>query len=351
MTTDETTAPPDGAGEALTRELKRLVDESGQSLRAVSRTLSFSPSTISRATSGKVFPSREIALAIARTTGGDADHVERLWTAADEERRAAMVVPPAAEGDERELLRMTAAALDDERRRRTLSLDKLATTSGWSKSTLSPVFRGERVPDMSMLQDVLQAMGLSDAETGSWTARFARAAENARQPRAAEPAIDVAAVVAPLETSLRRRTIGLGVVATAALALSGLALWAANDTYYPSYEPAGTTTVTVGTPQPPGPLTAVVDLDFAGKRAAVFDQPRTDSRTASTLDASTRVVLVCRVDSGAEFRDRDLPGTRGETTSKVWVKISLAGKELGFMPSVYLKQDSDQLPVLPPPAC
>lgn len=357
MTTDETTAretgSPGGAEEALTRELKRLVDESGQSLRAVSRELNFAPSTVSRATSGKAFPSLTMALALAGTTGGDTNHVERLWTAADEERRAA-VPAPAPEDDERELLRMTAAALEDERRRRSLTLDKLATTSGWSKSTLSPVFRGERVPDMSMLQDMLQAMGLSDAEIRTWTAKFARAAEQARQPRAAEPAVDVAAVLAPLEARLRRRTVGLvvvGALSAAALGLSGLALWAANGTYYPSYETGSTTTVTVGTPLPPGPKTAVVDLDYAAKRASVFQEPRTDAVLVSTLEASTRVVLVCQVVTATEFGDPDLSGSRGQVKSKVWVKISLNAQELGYMPTVYLKPDSDQLPVLAPPAC
>ncbi|KDN16283.1 helix-turn-helix domain-containing protein [Amycolatopsis rifamycinica] len=363
MTTNDTaaeaasgSADPGAAEAALSHELKRLLGESGRSGRELGDEVNTSASTISRVTNGKHFPSLQLVRDFAEKTGGDPGHLERLWTDADAERRARKEVTPesGSGGGERELLRMTAAALNAERRNKGLSLDKLEKTSGWSKSTLSSVMRGEQVPDMSMLQDVLQAMHLSDAEAGNWTARFARAAERARQVEPTLPAFDIDAELRPLKARLRRHTIGLvvaGVVAVAAVALSGVASWVSGDVYYPSYSTGSTTTVTVGTPQPPGPRTAVVDVGSAAKRASVFAQPRTESNPVSTLEHSTRVVLVCQIATGIDFGDPELDGSRGVTKSKVWVKISLDGKELGYIPTIYLQPDSDQLPVLPPPAC
>jgi transcriptional regulator with XRE-family HTH domain len=347
VTTDETTA--DEAGEALARELKRLIDGSGRSLRTLGRDLNVSASTLSRATSGKVRPARDLALAIARIGGGDPEVVERLWTAAGEENR---VVLPSG-GPERELLRMTASALNAERQRQGLSLEKLAKTSGWSKSTLSTLLRGGLVPDMSLLQDVLQAMNLTDAEVGNWTARFARAAEKARQGDPAWSKADVEAVLVPLQTQFRRWRRALAataVLAAAGLVTGGLALWSAAN-IPPPREPGPATTVTVGTPVPPGPKTAKVDVGLAGELASVFEQPRTDAKVTSTVRSSTWVELTCQVVTGTEFTDPGLLAKDRATSTKTWLKIAVHGRDLGYVPSIYLVPYENERPVLPPPAC
>ncbi|MDT7804383.1 MAG: hypothetical protein QOI78_7816, partial [Actinomycetota bacterium] len=351
-------SPVRGAAEgALTRELKRLVDGSGKPLRALSKEINISASTISRATTGKAFPTLQVALAITGSTDGDPEQVRRLWADADEERRpgSQALTDVDLEGDERQLLRVTAAALNAELKRRHLSLGKLARTAGYGKSTLSTLFRGERVPDALMLNDVLQSMGLTDTEIRNWTARFARAAEKARQADLTRPTVDLAAALAPLESRLRRQTVVLTVLGTftvVSLGLGGLAIWAANDVYSPTvYEPA-TRTVTAGTPVPPGPKTARVDVGSEAERVSVFEQARTDAAVKATIESMSRVVLVCQVTTGVPFSDPDLTYPSGrETKTNTWVKISLGDKEIGFVPNIYLLQDSDQRPVLPPPAC
>jgi transcriptional regulator with XRE-family HTH domain len=364
VTTDDTaaeavpgSADPGTAEGALTRELRRLVGETDKSLRTLGAEVNVAASTISRVTTGKIFPTLPVAVAIARNAGGDPDYVGRLWAAADEERRPGTqaLLEVDLEGDERELLRTTAAALKAELQRRRLSLGRLAKSAGYGKSTLSSLFRGERVPDKLMLHDVLQAMELPDAEIRNWTAKFARAAERVRRVDPARSSVDIAAALAPLQARLRHQTIGLAAASTltvAALGLSGLALWAANDAYQPTYNSGYTTTVTAGTPVPPGPKTAVVDLGGRAELASVFEKPHTDATVTSTVRSSNRVVLLCQVTTTVPIRDPGLtyPGGR-DTETNVWVKISLGHEELGFVPSIYLIQDTEQRPVLPPPAC
>jgi transcriptional regulator with XRE-family HTH domain len=356
VTTDETTAresvSPGEAEEALTRELKRLVDGSGRSLRSLGHGLNVSPSTLSRATSGKALPSLAIALAVARATGGDPDQVGRLWSAADEERRTGLTTP--VEGDERALLRMTAAALNAERQRRGLSLDKLAKTSGWSKTTLSTLLRGERVPDMSLLQDVLQAMDLTDAEVGNWATRFARAAENARLGALARPEVAVETALVPLRAQLRRWK--LAVVAVAALALAGLVvgalgLYSATNLPESVFDTGPTTTVTVGTPVPPGPKTAQVDVGLAAELMSVFEQPSASAKVTSTVRSKTWVEVTCAQVTDREFTDTGLIGGNRAQTTKTWLKIAVNGHDLGYAPSIYLKLYDYERPVRQPPAC
>ncbi|SFW64370.1 helix-turn-helix transcriptional regulator [Amycolatopsis australiensis] len=356
MTTDETTAAESGspgeAEEALTRELKRLIEGSGRSLRTLGNDLKVSPSTLSRAASGKAFPSLTVVTALARTAGGDPDHVRRLWAAADEERRTAQTAP--VEEDERELLRMTATALNAERQRRGLPLDKLAKTSGWSKSTLSTVLRGQRVPDMSLLQDVLQAMEMTDAEVGNWTTRFARAAEKARLGALARPEVYVETALVPLRAQLRRWQLAVaavGVLALAGLLVGGLGLWSATNLPESLSEPGPTTTVTVGTPVPPGPKTAEVDVGLAARLMSVFEQPRADAKVTSTVETKTWVEVTCRLDTGEEFTDDGLIGDNRPQTTKTWLKIAVHGQDLGYVPSIYLKLYDYERPVRQPPAC
>ncbi|MGK3201167.1 helix-turn-helix domain-containing protein [Amycolatopsis sp. MEPSY49] len=351
-------ADPDAAEAALSRELKRLVGTSGKPLRQLGDEVNASASTLSRVTSGKLFPSLQLVTAIAAKTGGDPEYVAQLWADADDERRAGSQALPDVDldGDERELLRVTAAALDAERQRRHLSLGKLAKKAGYGKSTLSELFRGESVPGKLKLHDVLQAMGLSDTEIRAWTARFARAAERARKSDSTRPQVDIAAALAPLQARLHRHAVALavvGVFAVAALALGWLAFWVADgSSAVPDHPAYATTTVTAGTPLPPGPKTATVDLGGRGEVVSVFEQPRADAAVSSTLSSSTRIVMVCQADTAAVVKDAGLTYPTGrDTETTIWVKISLGGKNLGFVPSIYLLQDTDQRPVLPPPAC
>lgn len=104
------------ARDALAAELKRLSDSSARSLRDLARAVHSSPATLSRVVNWKMAPSAAFAVAIARELGGDAEHVEQLWEAADAERRPGgrELGEIDLEGDERELLRTV--QLDGSRR-------------------------------------------------------------------------------------------------------------------------------------------------------------------------------------------------------------------------------------------
>ncbi|GAB3146443.1 helix-turn-helix domain-containing protein [Microbispora hainanensis] len=95
--------PGEGPVQAFAVALRRLREEAGSpTYRALSERAHYSPTVLSRAAGGRVFPSLEVTLAFVRACGGDEDAWARRWHRAGEEitgRAAERPEPaPAAEG-------------------------------------------------------------------------------------------------------------------------------------------------------------------------------------------------------------------------------------------------------------
>lgn len=88
-------APCDGARAALVMWLRDVLDEDGRSDASLADDIQYDRSSVSRALSGRVMPSRPLVLRIAGECGASADTAERLWAAADANRRQR----PAREAD------------------------------------------------------------------------------------------------------------------------------------------------------------------------------------------------------------------------------------------------------------
>ncbi|TQS29634.1 helix-turn-helix domain-containing protein [Microbispora sp. KK1-11] len=115
-------SPEEGPVQAFAVSLRRLREEAGSpTYRALSERAHYSPTVLSRAAGGRVFPSLEVTLAFVRACGGDEDAWARRWhrvseevserTAEPQEQAgggpsspapgAAEVVPPAGDGSGR----------------------------------------------------------------------------------------------------------------------------------------------------------------------------------------------------------------------------------------------------------
>ncbi|GLX05173.1 XRE family transcriptional regulator [Microbispora sp. NBRC 16548] len=96
-------SPEEGPVQAFAVALRRLREEGGSpTYRALSERAHYSPTVLSRAAGGRVFPSLEVTLAFVRACGGDEDAWARRWHRVSEEISGRTAEPPepapAAEG-------------------------------------------------------------------------------------------------------------------------------------------------------------------------------------------------------------------------------------------------------------
>ncbi|WP_328710334.1 helix-turn-helix domain-containing protein [Microbispora hainanensis] len=95
--------PGEGPVQAFAVALRRLREEAGSpTYRALAERAHYSPTVLSRAAGGRVFPSLEVTLAFVRACGGDEDAWARRWHEVGAEisgRRAERPAPAPAAGD------------------------------------------------------------------------------------------------------------------------------------------------------------------------------------------------------------------------------------------------------------
>ncbi|MBE3013270.1 helix-turn-helix domain-containing protein [Microbispora sp. NEAU-D428] len=88
-------SPEEGPLQAFAVALRRLREEAGSpTYRALSERAHYSPTVLSRAAGGRVFPSLEVTLAFVRACGGDEDAWGRRWHRVSEEISGRAAEPP-----------------------------------------------------------------------------------------------------------------------------------------------------------------------------------------------------------------------------------------------------------------
>lgn len=193
----------------------------------------------------------------------------------------------------------------------------LADRSGWSRSTISELRGGRRLPTAQQLADLLGAVGADSDEIARWeqarqrcqsvpTAADPTDAEEGGTlptgPQAEEPYLPPAAS-APEEGPARRPHRLL--VWTAAVAVAAVAGFALGRATAPT------------TPGAIAPTPAVV-ANTTNLGVMTYTGPNRSERAPGTLPEGTRILVVCQVGDGEPLTDR----VNGQVlTWPVWDKL------------------------------
>ncbi|MEV0584568.1 helix-turn-helix domain-containing protein [Nonomuraea sp. NPDC050310] len=156
------------AVEDLSDPLRERLTESGRSQEWLARATSYSPSSISRALSGRVLPSREVVVAISEALKQSPKDTARRWRRAAnlrrtdrrEQRTAELSGWPPHIRTYEDLLGAVRRLIS----RSAVTQTRLAERIGVPPSTLSAALRGTRSLHRQLLEDVIHAW---QGETGA----------------------------------------------------------------------------------------------------------------------------------------------------------------------------------------
>lgn len=155
---------------AMVRPLRQRMREQGLTQGQVACRIGYDRSTVSRALSGRMLPSREVITRIVRVLDTDAEHTRRRWAHADAIRRRTRQVQ-AAGGPPSDLRSYTdlLKALRDLLEQHGISQREIARRSrDLPRATLGAMLRGERSIQRRNLISLVQICGVTGEPLHAW---------------------------------------------------------------------------------------------------------------------------------------------------------------------------------------
>ncbi|MEV3924405.1 helix-turn-helix transcriptional regulator [Actinomadura coerulea] len=162
--------------QALVRPLRQQMREVGMTQGQLADQIGYDRSTVCRALSGRVLPSRQVIERIVQALDVDADRTRHRWAHADAIRRRTRRVqatggPPRDLQSYSDLLR----ALRDLMRRSGLSQREIAQRSGrLPRATLGAMLRGERSCRRDVVILIVQSCGMTGDHLLAWESIWSR---------------------------------------------------------------------------------------------------------------------------------------------------------------------------------
>jgi len=231
-----------------------------------------------------------------------------------------------------------------------ISLRRAEELSGWGKTTIASARRGTALPNKDLVQDVLEAIGLSAAEVESWMARYARIEKGG--PDQVEPA---GSEGAPARFSLkvlrehRWRLVVLVVVGVVVGLAVGLAVGGVFD------EDPQATDATAS--DPPAGSKAIVVQNKVAIGATTLEEDdspsylssRTVSRcanigcklTGTDIYSGSKLTAYCQTPgewlTNADLGSEGIKQNPGLVASDLWYGIEWRDGRRGFISEVYIE--------------
>ena len=208
-----------------------------------------------------------------------------------------------------------------------MSTRLLAERSGWSRSTISELRSGRRLPSAQQLADLLGAAGVAPDEIASWEQLRQACASPTSSPPEPDDTSDPEDPspqlprIAPAPSKRRRgKWAAAGVLAILLAATGGFFLGRATST--------STGAVT--------PTPAVV-ANTENLGVTTYTGPKRGSRAPGTIPEGTRILIVCQVGNGEPLTDR-VDGTI--VTWPVWDKLD----DGRWIPDIYTNTSKSYRP-------